>query len=123
MSELPEGLPREVVLNAMRRPATFLGTHVGAVVGNVILTLYAFTFTESLLVLAAALPVHILCWLITQSDPFAFRLLGLRLVHLAETMASRPLWRASSRDPNGRLPVVHSSAARIYGSGSESDRC
>lgn len=103
MSESVEGVPREVVLNAMRRPATFLGTHVGAAVCNVIATLYAFTFTESLLVLGVALPIHGVCWLITKSDPFAFRLIGLRLIHVAETLPNRSVWRASSRDPNGRL--------------------
>lgn len=102
MSEPIEQVPREVVLNAMRRPATFLGTHIGAVVGNVIVTLYGFTLTESLLVLAVAVPIHCVSWLITISDPFAFRLIGLRIFHLVETLPNRALWRASSRDPNGR---------------------
>ncbi|MGE0847784.1 MAG: VirB3 family type IV secretion system protein [Flavobacteriaceae bacterium] len=102
MSDEVETLPREVVLNAMRRPASFLGTHVGAFVCNVVFTLYAFTFTESLMVLGVALPIHGICWLITKSDPFAFRLIGLKAVHTIETLPNRMFWKASSRDPNGR---------------------
>lgn len=103
MTEEAATLPREVVLNAMRRPASFLGTHIGAFVCNVIFTLYAFTFLESLMVLAAAIPIHGICWLITQADPFAFRLIGLKAAHTVESLPNWVLWRAASRDPNGRL--------------------
>lgn len=100
-------IPREPVLNAMRRPATFLGTHVGAVMANVIFTMYAFTFTDNLWLLFLFVPIHGICWLISKSDPFAFRLLGLYLVHAAEALPNRYLWKCSSRDPNGGKGPTH----------------
>ena len=71
----------------------------GAVIANVIFTMYAFVFTDSLWALAASVPIHGICWAITKYDAHAFRIIGLWLSHTAETLGSRPTWRASSRAP------------------------
>lgn len=94
-------IPREPVLNAMRRPATVLGTHIGAVMINLIFCMYAFMFTDNLWALALAVPIHGVCWLITQTDPFAFRIIGLYATLRAETLPNRFVWGCASRDPNG----------------------
>lgn len=93
-------IPREPVLNAMRRPAMVLGTHIGAVMGNLIFCMYAFMFTDNLWALALAIPIHGVSWLITQTDPFAFRILGLYAGLRIETLPNRFLWGCASRDPN-----------------------
>jgi type IV secretion system protein VirB3 len=95
-------LPQEIVLNGMRRPATIFGTHIGAVIGTTVFTLYAYQLSGVLWVLLVCLPIHAICWLITKADPFAFRLVGLKLGHAVETLPNRLYWGASSRDPNGR---------------------
>jgi type IV secretion system protein VirB3 len=100
-------LPQEIVLNGMRRPATIFGTHIGAVIANTVFTLYAYQLSGILWVLLVCLPVHGICWLITKADPFAFRLVALKIGHQVETLPNRLYWGASSRDPNGRLGRRH----------------
>lgn len=92
-------IPQDKVFIGATRPATFGGTHFGAVIANVILTMYAFVFTDSLWALAAAVPMHGVSWAITKYDPHAFRIIGLWLSHTFETLGSRPTWRSSSRAP------------------------
>ena len=95
-------LPQDKVFIAVTRPSTFAGTHFGAVILNVIFTLYAFVFTDSLWMLAVAIPIHAVCWGITKYDPHAFRLIGLKINHAFETLANRPRWKASSRAPHAK---------------------
>ncbi len=93
-------LPREKVLGAMRRPAELWGTHLGAVFGNMVFTMFAFTATDNLWAYAAALPIHGICVLISKTDPYAFRLIYLKFWLSAESCGNRLLWSCSSRDPN-----------------------
>jgi type IV secretory pathway VirB3-like protein len=92
-------IPQDKVFLGVTRPATFAGTHFVAVLANVIFTMYAFVFTDSLWALAVAVPIHGICWAITRYDPHAFRIIGLKLSHMAETLGARPSWRTSSRAP------------------------
>jgi type IV secretion system protein VirB3 len=92
-------IPQDKVFIGATRPATFAGTHFAAVVSNVIFTMYAFVFTDSLLMLAVAVPIHAVSWAITQYDPHAFRIIALWLSHRFETLGARPTWRAASRAP------------------------
>jgi len=92
-------IPQDKVFLGVSRPATFGGTHFAAVIANVIVTMYAFVFTDSLWALGMAVPIHAICWAITKYDPHAFRIIGLWLSNVFETLGSRPTWRASSRAP------------------------
>lgn len=94
-------LPEEKVLGAMRRPAELWGTHLGAIMGNMVFSMTAFTVTDNLWAFVAALPIHGLCVLVSRSDPYAFRLLYLKASLAAESAGNRVVWKASSRDPNG----------------------
>lgn len=81
------------------RPAQLFGTHWGALVGNVIFTMYAFVFTDELWMLALFVPIHAICWLISSYDPNAFRLIGLFLTTRGKSFTNAMYWRASSSDP------------------------
>ena len=98
-------IPQDKVFIGASRPATYCGTHFAAVIANVIVSMYAFVFTDSLWALFAAVPIHGICWAITRYDPHAFRIIGLWLTHRAETLSARPTWRASSRAPYARRRV------------------
>lgn len=90
---------QDKVFTGATRPSMFWGTHYVAVIANVIVSMYAFVFTDSLWALAAAVPVHLICVAISRYDPHAFRLIGLKLKHGSETIGNRAYWRASSRAP------------------------
>lgn len=92
-------LPQDKVFVSLTRPADFGGTHFGALIVNMVVTLYGFVLTDSLWAIAFALPIHGLCVAIFRHDPHAFRLLGLKLTSTAETIGNRGWWRAASRAP------------------------
>jgi type IV secretory pathway VirB3-like protein len=92
-------LPQDKVFLGMTRPSMFGGTHFGAVIVNVIFTMYAFVFTDELWMLAISIPIHGISMLISKYDPFAFRLIGMKLSLMFETIGNVFLWRAASRAP------------------------
>lgn len=81
------------------RPAQFWGTHWGALIANVIITMYAFVFTDAVSALLICIPIHTVCWLISKYDPNAFRLIGLFFQTRAKSWVNSFYWRASSSDP------------------------
>ena len=81
------------------RPAQFWGTHWGALIANVIFTMYAFVFTDELWVLLICIPIHATCWLISKYDPNAFRLLWLAAMTRSRSISNALYWRGSSSDP------------------------
>ena len=73
-------IKQDTLFLGMTRPAQLWGTHWGALVANVIVTMYTFMFTEELWTLFLCVPIHVVCWLISRYDPNAFRLIGLLLM-------------------------------------------
>ena len=92
-------IPQDKVFLAMTRPSQFWGTHFGAIICNMVGSLYGFVFTNSLWVLAGAIPIHAVCVGISAYDVFGFRLVGLKLRTASETIGARLTWGASSRAP------------------------
>jgi type IV secretory pathway VirB3-like protein len=92
-------IPRDKVFIGGLRPATMFGTHFAAVIVNMIVTLYAFVFTDSLWALCLALPVHGVCVMTTQYDPHAFWLIWLRASTLFQTLGNVAAWKCASRAP------------------------
>lgn len=95
-------IPRDKVFIGGLRPATMFGTHFGAVIFNMMVTLYTFVFTDSLWALALAIPMHAICVLITKYDPHAFWLIWLRLRTVFETLGNFMFWKSASRAPYGK---------------------
>lgn len=92
-------IKQDTLFLAMTRPAQLWGTHWGALVANVIVTMYTFMFTEALWALFMCVPIHAVCWLVSRYDPNAFRLIGLLLLTRSRSLANGLYWRASSSDP------------------------
>lgn len=92
-------IKQDALFLGMTRPAQFWGTHWGALVFNVIVTMYTFVFTEEFWTLFLCVPIHGVSWLISRYDPNAFRLIGLFLMTRAKSLANGLYWRASSTDP------------------------
>ncbi|TCV82739.1 type IV secretion system protein VirB3 [Sulfurirhabdus autotrophica] len=89
-------ISRDTLFLGATRPAQFWGTHWAALIFNVIVTMYAFVFTDSLWALVMALPIHAICWSISSYDHNAFRLIYLFLLMRAKSMANGVYWRSSS---------------------------
>lgn len=83
------------------RPAQFFGTHWGAVIANVIVTMYSFVLTDSMWMLLICIPIHTVSCLISAYDPNAFRLIGLYLLTRLKTLPNAMYWRASA---SGNFP-------------------
>lgn len=81
------------------RPAQMWGTHWAALIANVVITMYAFVFTDELWALLLFVPLHALCWAISAYDPNAFRLIGLFLTTRSKSIANSFYWRSSTSDP------------------------
>jgi len=81
------------------RPAQFWGTHWAALITNVIVTMYAFVFSDNLWMLFICVPIHAVCWSISRYDPNAFRLIFLFLLTRGKSLANGLYWRASSSSP------------------------
>ena len=92
-------IKQDTLFLGMTRPAQFWGTHWGALIANMIVTMYAFMFTDELWALLLCIPIHAVCWLISSYDPNAFRLIGLFLMTRTKSLANTLYWRASSSDP------------------------
>jgi type IV secretion system protein VirB3 len=90
---------QDTLFLGMTRPAQFWGTHWGALVANVIVTMYTFMFTEALWAILLCVPIHAVCWLISRHDPNAFRLIGLALLTRTRSLGNALYWRASSANP------------------------
>jgi type IV secretion system protein VirB3 len=81
------------------RPAQFWGTHWGALIFNVVVTMYSFVLTDELWALLVCIPIHAISVLISAYDPNAFRLIGLFLMTRMKSLANAIYWRSSSSDP------------------------
>ena len=92
-------IKQDTLFLGMTRPAQFWGTHWGALVANVIVTMYTFVFTEELWALFLCVPIHAVCWWISRYDPNAFRLIALFLVTRTKSLGNALYWRSSSSDP------------------------
>ena len=81
------------------RPAQLFGTHWGALIANVIITMYSFVLSDVLWYLLICIPIHAVCVAISAYDPNAFRLIGLALQTRFASIANAFYWRASSANP------------------------
>jgi type IV secretion system protein VirB3 len=81
------------------RPAELWGTHWGAVVGNVVVTLYGYVLSDHETALGLFVPLHALAWLLSRHDPNAFRLLGLYLRFRLKALSTVHRWSAASTGP------------------------
>lgn len=85
---------------AITRPSTKLGVPFLIAVGNFVASLLTVIFTQNVLWLGLCVPLHGICYLITQKDPRAFELLRLWLrTKLATLVATRWYWSVSSYSP------------------------
>lgn len=89
-------ISKDTLFLGATRPAQFWGTHWGAVIFNVIFTMYAFVFTDDLLMLFVCVPIHAVCWSISRYDHNAFRLIFLFFMMRSKSIANFFYWRASS---------------------------
>ena len=92
-------IKQDTLFLGVTRPAQFWGTHWGALLVNVIVTMYAFVFTDDLWALLLCVPLHAVCWLISSYDPNAFRLIGLFVMTRMRSLGNAGYWRASSGSP------------------------
>ena len=92
-------IKQDTLFLSATRPAQFWGTHWGALIANVIVTMYSFVFTDALWALLICIPIHTMCCLISKYDPNAFRLIGLFFQTRSRSWANVLYWRASSSDP------------------------
>lgn len=100
MDSQDEGIDVDVLAVGLTRPSTILGVPYGAVMLNLLVSVEALSLTENLLWLLMCIPVHGICYLITQKDPRTFELLALwARTTLSTLVASRWYWSASSYSP------------------------
>jgi type IV secretion system protein VirB3 len=95
-----DGIDVDTLAVGLTRPSTVLGVPYGAAILNVLISIETLILTENLAWLLMAVPVHGICYLITQKDPRSFELLALWVrTSFGTLIASRWYWSASSYSP------------------------
>jgi type IV secretion system protein VirB3 len=100
MGTRASGLTADPLFVALTRPPMRWGVTYGGLLVNGVVTLETFLVTGNLLWLLAAVPIHLVCYLLCLYDPNFFELFRLwGTTRLAGHFGNLRFWRANSYSP------------------------
>ena len=96
-----QGLIDEPLFVGMTRPAMKFGVTYSGLLLNMVITMEAFIITKDVIWLAAAIPIHLLTYLVCLYEPrfFDLMVLWVRTRGFASLAGNTRFWRANSYSP------------------------